>query len=160
MAIDRFTQLCLWTDESIALSAELYALFEQERIVLLELKGDALSDITMNKDVLVRRIHQVREQLRQSGKSWFGIEDSQDLEAKLTLEQKAIWSEKQAAWRKNWAEVVSAAKRSQLFLASTQRNLGKLVDHWRRLIGEAPLYSAKGQKVETPTTGRVLEAKY
>jgi hypothetical protein len=160
MAIDRFAQLCLWTDESIALSRELQDLLCRERLALIHLRGEELAEITMSKEVLVRRIVDSRRRLRESGKAWFGVESSSELEALLLAEQKPVWAEKQKLWLQTWKDTCEQAERSQLFLQHSQRNLGRLVEHWRRLIGEAPLYSASGRKVDAPSTGRVLQAKY
>ena len=160
MLIDRFAQLCLWTDESIALCRELQDLLCRERLALIHLRGEELAEITMSKEVLVRRIVDSRRRLQESGKAWYGVESSTELEGKVLPEQKEIWSQKHKLWLEAWTETCKQAERSQLFLQHSQRNLGRLIENWRRLIGEAPLYSAKGQKVDNKSTGRVFEAKY
>lgn len=160
MSIDRFSQLCAWTDESISLCRELQDLLARERLALIHMRGEELSEITMTKEVLVRRIVESRRQLREAGKAWYGIESSAELEARLADAQKPIWNEKQKLWLQTWTDTCKLAESSQLFLQHSQRNLGRLVEHWRRLIGESPLYSAKGHKVDSPSTGRVFEAKY
>lgn len=157
---NRFTQLCLWSDESVAASAELQELFRRERVALIHLRGEELSEITMAKEVLVRKVTQIRAELKKAALAWYGAENPDALAGLLPPEHKAQWAVKQGAWVKSWDETCKEASRSQLLLEHSQRNLGRLVDHWRRQIGEAPLYSNKGQKVDAPSTGRVFEAKY
>ncbi len=160
MSVNRFEQLCLWTDESLALCQELVDLLGRERTALILLKGEDLAEITMTKEVLVRKIVDVRRRIREAGKAWFGVESSVDLEKQLPDQQKKIWAEKHAQWTKQWSFACEQAQSSQLFLEHSQRNLGRLIDHWRRLIGDAPLYSSQGKKKDPASTGRVLERKY
>ncbi len=158
--MDRFTQLCLWTDESLALSREFQQLLGRERTALLSFRGEELAEITLSKERIVARIGAVRKQIRDAGLAWYGIDSSADLVQRVSAEQAKVWNEKQQAWKGEWEKTRQQAERSQFFLKHSQRNLGTLIEHWRRLLGEAPLYSAKGRKVDVSSTGKVFQAKY
>lgn len=158
--MDRFTQLCLWTDESLVLAQEFQQLLSREHKALLSFRGEELAEITMSKERGVARIAALRKQIQDAGRAWFGIESSEELEKKISPEQAKIWNEKLSAWRAEWKQTRKQAERSQFFLKHSQRNLGSLIENWRRLLGETPLYSAKGRKVDAPSTGKVFEAKY
>ena len=160
MNLDRFEQLCIWTDESIRLCKDLMDLFGRERLALVQMKADELTETTMSKEVCVRKILELRKQIRESVRGWFGVESSEDLERHLLEQQRPLWATKHAEWKAHWQGVQELAQSSRLLLEHSQRNLGRLIDHWKRLIGHAPLYSAQGKKVDSESTGRVLEAKY
>jgi hypothetical protein len=151
--MDRFTQLCLWTDESVALCRELQELFGRERSALLTFRGDELAEITMCKERAVSRVVALRRKIGESVKAWC------DLENQLLPEQVPAWQQKQGQWQAEWTQIRKQAERSQFFLKHSQKNLGSLIENWRRLLGESPLYSAKGTKVDASTTGKVFEAK-
>ncbi len=158
--MDRFAQLCLWADESISLCQQLQELLVRERNALIALKGDELAETTMSKEATVARILAIRRKIREAGKSWYAVESSSGLEGKLEPARGRIWAEKHARWQREWEATRGMVERNQRFLKHSQRNLGRLVEHWRAQLGETPLYSAKGMKVDAPATGKVFQAKY
>jgi hypothetical protein len=157
---DRFAQLCLWTDESILLCKELQQVLAEERESLLFLKGEALAQSTMAKEHVVAKILNSRKKLKSAGSAWFGVDSTEGFAEHLTPEESAKWSEKHLCWKAEWKATCSQIERNQNFLKHSQKNLGRLIEHWRRLLGENPLYSKKGLKVESTSTGKVFEAKF
>ncbi len=157
---DRYLQLCAWLDENIALSRDLLSLLNAERIALIAFDGDKLAENTMAKEMVVAKISLTRKHLREGAQSWFSCQDSAGLEAKLPQDLAKDWKAKRQEWLSVWKQACEQTQRNQEFLKHSQRNLTRLIDNWRRLVGEAPLYSAKGQKVEASTTGKVFEAKF
>jgi flagellar biosynthesis/type III secretory pathway chaperone len=156
----RFTQLCLWTDESISLCRELQKVLSQERQSLLAFRGEDLAETTMAKEVTVAKILQSRKKLKEAGAAWFGVSSTEELTALLGDADKQVWITKQKDWKAEWKAICVQVERNQLFLKHSQKNLGRLIENWRRLLGQNPLYSSKGQKIESPSTGKVFEAKF
>jgi hypothetical protein len=157
---DRFTQLCLWADESILLCKELQRVLAEERESLLFLRGEDLAQSTMAKEQVVAKILNSRKKLKVAGQTWFGVDSTEAFGEHLTPEELKVWSEKHSLWKTEWKATCSQVERNQSFLRHSQKNLGRLIEHWRRLLGENPLYSKKGLKIEAPSTGKVFEAKF
>ena len=157
---ERFAQICLWTDESISLCKELQQVLSRERMALIAFRGEELTETTMVKEMVVSKILALRKQLRQAANKWYGVENNPDLEQKLTTEQLPEWKQREAVWREEWKVTCTQAERNQEFLKHSQRNLARIIEHWRRQLGEAPLYSAQGKKVDAPSTGKVFQAKF
>lgn len=157
---DRFLQLCAWLDENIALSRDLLKLLNEERMTLIEFNGEKLAENTMAKEMVVAKISLTRKHLREGASTWFSCQDSAELETKLPADLAETWKAKRKEWLAVWKQACEETERNQQFLKHSQRNLTRLIENWRRLMGEAPLYSAKGQKVEASTAGKVFEAKF
>lgn len=157
---DRFAQLCLWADESISLCKELQKVLADERESLLFLRGEALAQSTMAKEHVVAKILNSRKKLKVAGQAWFGVDSTEAFSEHLTPTEFKEWSEKHSIWKAEWRATCSQVERNQSLLKHSQKNLGRLIEHWRRLLGENPLYSNKGLKVEATSTGKVFEAKF
>lgn len=157
---ERFQQLCHWTEQGIAGCEELQQVLSRERVSLIALRGDELMEIIMSKEMMVSRLFALRKQIREGIKRWYGAETVADLERGLSEAERLRWRDLQGRWKTTWEKTRDEVERNQSFLKHSQRNLGRLIEHWRGLLGESPLYSAKGQKVDADSTGKVFEAKF
>ncbi|MBY0371887.1 hypothetical protein K2X33_14475 [bacterium] len=158
--MDRFSQLCEWSEQSRRVCSELMEVLDRERTALILLKSDELVETTASKDMLTRRLVGLRNQIRDGARAWYGADSSAKLLDILPPHQRPEWEKHHKAWAECWSNLEMRARQGQKFLQHSGNNLSRFVDHWRRLLGDTPTYSAQGRKVESASTGKVFEAKY
>lgn len=158
--MDRFSQLCQWSDQSVELCGELTQVLDREREALIFLKSDVLTETTITKEILVNRLRALRKNISDNARAWYGADSSEALVAILPPHQRPQWQERREAWSKTWAALEKHARQGQRLLQHSGVNLSRLIENWRRLLGDTPLYTAQGRKSESSTAGRVFEAKY
>ena len=64
------------------------------------------------------------------------------------------------AWSREWSATRSQGEDNQAFLRHSVRNMNLLMENMKRLLGDAPLYGAKGTSTQASASGKVVEAKY
>lgn len=157
---ERFEQLCSWSVQASQLCEELETLLARERTALIAFRGDELTEITMSKQMLAQKLLNIRSTIRQAVGKWWGVDAMDGLLDKLSATEQQRWVALHETWQNRWRHLSGAMERNQRFLQHSQRNLGKLIANWRRLTGQGPLYSAKGQKVEAASPGKMIVAQY
>lgn len=154
------TQLVAWYRECVPLCADLSAALRAEREALIAFNINGLSEATLRKDQAMRAVQTRRTRMREVMLKQFGATESAALVDKFPVELQAEWLEADLAWQRAWTEVYSLCEQNQRFLKHSLRNLGLMLDHFKRLIGEKPTYSAKGTRVDKPFEGKVIEGRY
>lgn len=157
---DAATQLVTWYRECAQLCEELRAGLRAERQALVSFQMNELAEATMRKELATRSLQTRRNRMREMMLKQFGTNDAALLVDKLPEAARAAWREADANWQLQWAETYSICEQNQRFLKHSLRNMGMMLDHFKRLIGEKPTYSAKGQRVDKPFEGKVTAGRY
>lgn len=147
-------------DECIQIARELIDCLNAERVSLIQLKTEEISRINLSKENLLYKIAEKKGLLRSFTLSAFGVTSFDDIEGRLPEECRAEWGQRRKAWADTWRQLHDVSRRNQMFLRHSLKNLGRLVDNFKRLIGETPLYSSKGTQVDSMRPGKVVEASY
>jgi len=69
------------------------------------------------------------------------------------------WDRTESAFRFLWAQVEKQGRSNQEFLKLSLSHLGRLADNLKTLLGNHSVYSARGEKVDSTSTGQVLEVQ-
>lgn len=147
-------------DECLSIVKELKTVLLSERQALIGLDTQAVVETTAKKDHLGGLLKSKRAYLWRVLKTYYALEDSEGLEEKLREGDRAQWLIRKQEWIKNWDETTKLVEANQRFLKHSLRNFDLLADNLKRLLGEQPLYSAKGQKVDLSSPGKMVEGKY
>jgi hypothetical protein len=113
----------------------------------------------MRKEQLGRALAATRRHLRDAARAWGGAGED-EIPARLEGDDRVLWSRRRAEWLARWNEIRIACERNQRLLKHSLRNLGMLVENFKRLIGDKPTYSAKGTRVDSPFEGKVIEGRF
>jgi hypothetical protein len=92
-------------------------------------------------------------------RQWGNLSDDA-IAGRLPDDERAQWESQRSAWLAAWDQVHRTCDQNQRLLKHSLRNLGMLVENFKRLIGEKPTYSAKGMRVDTPFEGKVIEGRF
>ena len=155
---ESFDELLRLNSESVSVCESLVQTLQDERISLIALDTAKLSEVILMKEHLVHRLDQTRAKIFKLITDKFSSHTQEDFEVALSSEQKAQWREARTAWLEAWEKMAVLAHQNQMFLKHSVKNLGRLADHMKHLLGEAPRYSSKGDKVEGISEGKMLEA--
>jgi len=147
-------------DECIQTCRELIDCLNAEHAALIQLKTEEISRINLSKENLLYKIAEKKGLIRSFTLSAYGVTILDEIEAKLPEEDRAEWSMRRKEWADTWRRLHDVTLRNQSFLRHSLKNLGRLVDNFKRLIGEVPLYSSKGTQVDSMRPGKVVEASY
>lgn len=147
-------------DDCLLIVKEIKEVLLKERKALIGLDTDAVAETNAKKDHLGGLLRNRKLKLWTLLKHQYEITDTEGLEEKLGEENRKIWLTKKSEWLKNWDETVVLMERNQKFLKHSLKNFDMLVDNLKRLLGDQPLYSAKGQRVDRSAQGRMVQGKY
>lgn len=147
-------------DDCLALVKALKEILVREKSALIGLDTDTVVETNAKKDFLGNQLKAKKGRMWILLKHQYALEDSEGLEEKLTGEWRAQWLEKKAAWLKHWEETIRLIESNQRFLKHSLKNFDLLADNLKRLLGQQPLYSAKGLRVDSMKLGKMVEAKY
>lgn len=136
-------------DQCIQLCDELQVLMEEERNCLIHFKSEELQDNNLAKDQSLALLRERREEYRRTREL---IADEPSVATVLEEEQRR--------WERSWSKLMSHAQDSQDFLKHSLRNVDLLLENVRRLFRVHTVYDAKGNRVDGPTSGKVVEGCY
>src|SRR6185437_1869356 len=95
---------------------------------------NALAEATMLKEQATRALQLRRGRMRELMLKRFGGNDVGTVAEKLPPDLRAEWQAADRDWQLAWAEVYGLCEHNQRFLKHSLRNLGMVLDHFRRLI--------------------------
>jgi hypothetical protein len=147
-------------DECTALGWELKECLREEREALIGLKLDSLLTTSSRKEDLLQQLKRKRVFFRLLLKEHLGFEDSTGLDSGLEGEDKKAWGIKRFEWLKTWEQIKNSCEGNYRLMERTQKNQDLFVGHLKQLLGQQPLYSPKGVRVESHSSGRVVEGRY
>lgn len=146
--------------DCIRLCDELRQCFERERRAVIHFKIDDVMETNATKEALIRYLTARKNQLRECVREQFGLSDTAELESKLEGEVRLRWIDARKQWLKTWEETKQACLTNQHFLKHSLKNMTLIADHFKRQFGERTTYTAQGKRLETGTSGKVVEVRY
>ncbi len=158
--MDKDTHVFALHEECTRLCAELRSSLAKERSLLVELKVAEIPHLTLQKESLMLALVRKRRELKEYLKHRYGLEKVSQYADKLSPDEAPHWSAAEARWRVEWGELRESLRRNQEFLKHSLKNLGALADNLKRCLGEPSIYSAKGNRVDLQTEGKVVAASY
>lgn len=145
----RCTHLCELLEEAL----------NKERQYAIGLDTNALGETTVVKENLRQQLKaataELQAALRTSGYSTW-------LDAKLSI-PKEFWLEWVTAaesWNTQWSKIVELAEENQRLLQHSMRHLNHLLRHLKPLFAEQLTYSARGVRVDSESSGQMLERSF
>lgn len=147
-------------DECLALVIQLKEVILKERKALIGLDTETVAETNAKKDFLGGQLRSRRTQQWDILKRYFSLADTDGLENVLEGPDISIWEEKKKQWLSVWNDTKDEIASNQKFLKHSLKNFDQLAENLKRLLGEQPLYSSKGQRVDVSNHGKMVEAKY
>lgn len=152
-----FQQIEKYYDACLALFEKIEQLLTAERTALILLKTDDVVCLNQQKETLLKTFNNTKQHIMSTvdelvmhlGADW-----------QTHMPEPIKWQDKKKRFYAQWEKIQHQCDDNQRFMQQSLRNLGQLVDNLKRLMGETPLYSPKGTKVDMATAGKVIEAKY
>jgi hypothetical protein len=157
---DSFERLMSLNDEAVRLCRIVFENLQDERLALISLDTPRISELLMQKEHHVQMLDNCRTKIGMIFTKEFQVDTPEAFEALLSVEQFPRWAAARTLWQNEWAKVVMLGNQNQTFLKHSMKNLSKFADHLKQLLGEPSRYSSKGDKVESSSEGRVLEASF
>lgn len=155
----RFNQLEVLHQASLQIAAHVFQLLQEERIELIALNTQKLTEINARKEHLVSELKTARDAVGAHINATFQADTAEALEAQLSSEEAARWTEMKNAWNDQWNDLKMLTEQNQRLLDHSLKNLGKMADNLKRLLGESSRYSQSGTKLDSPNPGRVVETQ-
>lgn len=147
-------------DECTSLGLELNECLRVEREALVNLKLDVLLNTASQKEDLFQQLKKRRAFFRLVLKEHLGYENSAQLDTQLTGEEGKVWGKKRFDWLKVWGQIKDSFEANHRLIEASQKNMDHLVGHLKQLLGQGPLYSPKGTKVDSAASGKVIQGRY
>jgi hypothetical protein len=150
-----------WCDRSLQICDELKECLESERRSLIQLDMDKITEEVSRKQMISSELAKTRQELKTLLVDIWGTSSIEDIakksEASVFL---ALWREKEKTWTEKWEMVREATEYNQRFLRHSIKNLGQLMENFRRLLGEQIRYSPSGKPVDSEGSGKYIQKRY
>lgn len=152
-----FERLLLLHDESVRQCRIIMELLQDERLALIALDTQKVSEILLQKEHHVSSLENTRGKIFDVFTKEFKVQNPEAFEAVLSPEQRTKWHSARAEWQSEWGKVSTLGMQNQRFLKHSMKNLARFADHLKQLLGEPGRYSSSGDKIDSSSEGRVLE---
>ena len=146
-------------EESISLARSLQEVLIQERAALITLNTDEILVLVTQKESRLMKLVRKRAEIKKFIRIQFNQENLEDL--KLTDENlQREWESKKKIWVEVWSELRDVCENNQRFISHSMKNMDRLVENLKRLLGQHATYSPKGKRIEQNNQGRVVQGRY
>lgn len=160
MAMNPFASyLFALSDETVSLAQSLRDVLVKERAALITLNTDEILLLVTQKESGMMKIVRKRAELKKFVRIQFNQDNLDDLKFSDEVLQ-AEWESKKQQWLKVWSELRDVCENNQRFIGHSIKNLDRLVENMKRLLGQHATYSPKGKRVDQNTQGCVVQGRY
>ena len=147
------------TDECVAHARNLKEILNKERAALITLNTDDILILVSQKDSGMLKLQRKKAELKKFMREHF----QSDSMASLSFSDpflEAEWNTKKESWELSWNELRGLCEHNQRFINHSMKNLDRLVENLKRLLGQHATYSPKGKRVDQNSQGSVVEGRY
>ncbi len=160
MAMNPFASyLFSLSDESCALASSLKGILLKEREALITLNTEDILILVTQKESGMMKLSRKRAELKKFSRTQFQQEDLEKLIFSDPELQKE-WDLKKKNWAVLWTDIRNVCEHNQKFIGHSMKNLDRLVENLKRLLGQHATYSPKGKRIDQNSQGSVVEGRY
>ena len=147
------------SSECIALARSLREVLIKERTALITLNTDEVLIQVTQKESGILKLARKRAELKKFARTQFQAETLEALVFSDEELQKE-WAQYKQEWITVWTELREMCEYNQKFINHSMRNLDRLVENLKRLMGQHATYSPKGKRIDQNSQGSVVEGRY
>jgi flagellar biosynthesis/type III secretory pathway chaperone len=160
MAINPFASyLFSLSEECIGLANDLRSVLLKERAALITLNTDEVLVLVSQKESGMMKLVRKRAELKKFVRTQFNEESLEKLKFSDESLQRD-WEVLKQKWNLGWTELRATCEYNQKFIGHSMKNLDRLVENLKRLLGQHATYSPKGKRVDQNSHGAVVEGRY
>ncbi|NBX69301.1 MAG: hypothetical protein EBR01_10115 [Proteobacteria bacterium] len=160
MAANPFaTYLFSLCEESCALALGLKQVLLKERAALITLNTEEILILVTQKESGMLKLSRKRAEIKKFVRTQFQQDDLEKLHF-TDSELQSQWNILRENWLSAWTELRNVCETNQQFINHSMKNLDRLVENLKRLLGQHATYSPKGKRVDQNSQGSVVEGRY
>jgi len=153
------TYLFSLSEESCALAHSLREVLIKERAALITLNTEEILILVTQKESGMMKLSRKRAEIKKFVRTQFQQEAIENL-VFMDPELQQDWEKQKAVWSQSWAELRKVCEYNQQFINHSMKNLDRLVENLKRLLGQHATYSPKGKRIDQNSQGSVVEGRY
>lgn len=160
MAANPFaTYLFSLCEESCELARGLRAILTQERAALITLNTDEILILVTQKESGMLKLSRKRAEIKKFVRTQFQQNELEKLKFADT-DLQLQWDALREKWLVEWSELRKICETNQQFINHSMKNLDRLVENLKRLLGQHATYSPRGKRIDQNSQGAVVEGRY
>lgn len=153
------TYLFSLSEESCALAQSLREVLIKERAALITLNTEEILILVTQKESGMLKLSRKRAEIKKFVRTQFQQEAIENLSF-MDPELQQEWERQNALWVQSWKELRKVCEYNQQFINHSMKNLDRLVENLKRLLGQHATYSPKGKRIDQNSQGSVVEGRY
>lgn len=153
------TYLFNLSSECIALAGSLKEVLIKERAALITLNTDEVLILVTQKESGILKLSRKRAELKKFARTQFQAETLEAL-AFSDEELQKYWTQLKNEWIAAWSDLRDICEHNQKFIHHSMKNLDRLVENLKRLLGQHATYSPRGKRIDQNSQGSVVEGRY